>query len=269
MASHRPSLSDAQRRQFSSLIVLDRLVSLPGAFHAGLLDEKDDVFLEQTFTVLQQEDLAEVGEDDRYRPTERGRRAYQGMIDRRQSYLAHFEIFARVDLAEGTFAQPDDPYDSPRWSDLRVAVAEYKGIDPYRIVFLALLSDEAFFQSRDWKFDLALGSSFFRELEEIVATQISAGELAYETEQGEQVSSDAVLEDVILQGARQNRARWERERQMQSNLLAGLPEPEEEGAPAGSNGGGERPAPYDPFKAMAFYEQSAQYVEPIWLHEFW
>jgi hypothetical protein len=260
MASARQPLTDAQRQQFAALILLDRLVALPGAFHAGLMDEKDDVFLEQTFAFLQQEDLAEVGEDDRFRLTERGRRAYRGMIARRQSYLAHFEIFGRVDLAEGTFADPADAHDHPRWSDLRVAVAEYKGIDPYRIVFLALLADEAFFESRDWKFDLALGSSFFRELEEIVDTQITADELAYETEDGEQISGDAVLEDVILQGAGHNRAHWEHERGIQQNLL---PEPE-------SGGEDEAPAPaYDPFGQMAFYEQSAQYVEPIWLHDLW
>jgi hypothetical protein len=268
MPGSRPGLTDAQRQQFAALILLDRLVTLPGAFHAALLDEKDDVFLAQTFAFLQQEDLAEVGEDDHYRLTERGRRAYQGLIERRQSYLAHFEIFARVDLAEGAFAEPDDPYDAPRWSDLRVAVAEYKGIDPYRIVFLALLADEAFFESRDWKFDLALGSSFFRELEQIVATQITLAELAYETEEGERVSGEAVLEDVILQGARANRARWERERERQQSLLPESEDADGEDAPS-ANGGARRTAPYDPFQALAFYEHSAQYAEPIWYAEFW
>jgi len=258
-------MTDARRQQFAALILLDRLVTLPGAFHAGLMDEKDDVFLEQTFAFLQREDLAEVGDDDRFRATERGRRAYQGMIERRQSYLAHFEVFARVDLAEGAFAEPDDLYDNPRWCDLRVAVAEYKGIDPYRIVFLALLADEAFFESRDWKFDLALGSSFFRELEEIVDTQITLDELAYETESGERISGEAVLEDVILQGARRNREQWEQERNVQQTFL---PERKEDVEAAGANDGS-TPSPYDPFQALAFYEQSAQFVEPIWLHDFW
>jgi hypothetical protein len=269
--SARLPLSDAQRQVFAALILLDRVATQPGAFHAALMEARDDAFLEPTFRFLQQEDLVEVGDDDHYRPTERGRRAYAGLLRRRQSYLAHFEIFARVDLAAGTFAEPDDPYDNPRWSDLRVAVAEYKGIDPYRIVFLAMLSDEAFFRERDWKFDLALGSSLFRELEEIIASQITIAELGYRTENDEEIFGDSVLEDVILQGARRNREHLERERALQPGFL---PEPDREVPAAGANGGSadkreEADESYDPFRALAFYESSALYVEPLWLADFW
>ena len=276
MAS-RPPLDDAQRQVFAALILLDRVVALPAAFHAALMEDRDDVFLEPVFRILQREDLVEVGEDDRFRATEKGLRAYAGLLERRQSYLAHFEIFARVNLAEGSFAEPDEPYEDPRFSDLRVAVAEYKGIDPYRVVFLAMLSDEAFFRERDWKFDLALGSTFFREMEEIVSSQITMGGLGYDTEEGERISGEDVLEDVILQGARWNRKFWARERERggQQSLLAGLPDAEPEPpAPGGDGGdGGKTPAPagqpYDPLRTMAFYESSATYAEPIWFADFW
>ena len=212
MSRSRPSLSDTQRQQFAALILLDRVVTQPGAYHAALLDSADDALLEATFRFLMNEDLVSIGDDDRYRAAPRGLRAYRDLLHRQQSYLAHFEIFARVDLGAGEFADPNSPYDDPRFNYLRVAVAEYKGIDPFRMVFQALLADEAFFRERDWKFDLALGSALFRELEEIAASQLSLADLAYETEEGERVTGEAVLEDLILRAAHANREHLERER---------------------------------------------------------
>lgn len=264
MSPERNALSSEQRQRFAALILLDRIVTDAGAFHAALLEERDDAFLEPTFRYLQQEDLAEVGEDDHFQPTARGREVYRKLLRLRQSYLAHFEIFARVDLETGEFADPEMPHDAPRWDDLRVAICQYKGIDPFRVTFLAMLSDETFFEDREWKFDLALGSNFFAELDEIVGGQISVGDLAYETESGESISGESVIEDVILQGATLNREYWERERGTQESFLE---EPFDNGdAAEAESGDGEA---YDPWEAMEYYAASAQYVEPIWLEELW
>ena len=152
---------------------------------------------------------------------------------------------------------------------LRVAVAGYKGVDPYRIVFLAMLSDEAFFQDREWKFDLALGSNFFTELGEIVSSQITIEELGYQTEQGEGVSGEAVIEDVILQGANVNRERWERERAAQQTLPMDQDD-EGEGSPGEPDDREEMVyMPYDPWQPMAMYAGSALFVEAMWLSAFW
>jgi hypothetical protein len=271
MARSRPSLTDAQRQQFAALILLDRVVTQPSAFHAALLENRDDALLEPAFRFLLHEDLVAIGEDDRYHPSRRGEGAYRDLLRRQQSYLAHFEIFARVDLGAGGFADPESPYDDPRFSDLRVAVALYKGIDPFRMVFQAMLADEAFFRERDWKFDLALGSALFRELEEVVGSQLALEDLAYETEEGERITGEAVLEDVILQGARKNREHLERER-ARHGWQPSLPQLADGPAPGGGNGGasvGTLETEYDPFHALAFYEASAQYVEPVWLKDFW
>jgi hypothetical protein len=43
-------------------------------------------------------------------------------------------------------------------------------------------------------------------------------------------------------------------------------------APRGGNGGAQDQgvgAVYDPFHSLAFYEASAQYVEPVWVRELW
>jgi hypothetical protein len=264
----RPRLSEELQKQFAGLILLAPVAEKPDAYHAALL-EGDDELLDSVFKYLLGEELVDIGPEDYYQLSEKGRQTYGNMLHQQQSYLAHFDIFAHVDLAEGAFADLDQDYlDDTRWSDLRVAVAEYKGIDPYRMVFLAMLAEGQFYENPDWKFDLALGSSFFTELEEIVASQISVAELGYVAEDGARVSGEAVIEDVILQGSRINRERMERERARQQSLLdeeeaAAQPPDEEEEELEWMM------VPYDPWGPMAAYAGSALFVEALWLSTFW
>lgn len=262
-------LSEEQQGQFAGLILLDRVVSEPGRFHVALLDKPDDELLEPVFKRLLDDELVQMGDDDHYAPTERGRKAFQNMLHQQQSYLAHFDIFARVDLGEGTFADLDQDFlEDTRWEDLRVAVAEYKSIDPFRIVFLAMLAEGKFFENPDWKFDLALGSSFFTELEDIVASQVTVAELGYAAEDGARISGETVIEDVILQGSRINKERMERERTRQQSLLD-----DERDAQRADGEDGEDDdwvmMPYDPWLPMTAYMGSALFVEPLWLSPYW
>lgn len=265
----RPPLAEVEKRRLAALVLLHRVVTEPKAFHAALLEQEDDALLDNTFKFMLSEELVKIGDDDYYQPTEKGAKAYQGLLHQQQSYLMHFDIFSRVDLAEGVFAEEETDYlDDPRWADLRVAVGEYKGIDPYRMVFLGLLAEGRFFQDEDWKFDLALGSTFFTELEEIVASQLSLDDLGYVAEDGARISGETVIEDVILQGSKINRARADRERQRQQQTLF----EEEEPARRGDDGEGELDwvyAPYDPWGPMAAYAGSALFVEALWLSAFW
>lgn len=283
-AGSRVPLTEEAQRQFSGLILLDRVVTLDHAYHAGLLETEDDTLLESVFDYLTREGLVDIGADDHYRATGLGRRVYQKMLHQQQSYLAHFDVFARVDLAEGVFGDPDrDHPDDPRWADLRVAVAEFKGIESNRMVFLAMLAGGDFFQNPDWKFDLALGSAFFQELEAVVRDQISLSDLAYEAEDGEQVSGESVIEDIILQGAKHNKRAMDDQVSRQQELFEPYEDEEDEdegeegeNAAAGPNGSGDGgndqpPAfePYDPEAGMSAYISSATFVEPLWLEPYW
>ncbi|HKJ00664.1 MAG TPA: hypothetical protein VKB51_19505 [bacterium] len=266
--SDRPALSEATCKRFAALALLDRMAHAPGAFHAALL-EGDNTFLEPVFDFMLAEDLVSIGDDDHYRATPLGRRAYQRLLHQQQSYLAHFDIFAGVDLGEGTFAEPEADYlDDPRWSDLRVAAAELKGVDPYRIVFLSMLASGQFFENPGWKFDVALGSSFFSELEAIVREQIAMEELGYQDEDGTLITGEDVLQDVILQGAAINQQRLAEERNRQPSLLneeEGPAEGEEENLSAFDVA----LVPYEPFGPAAAYAGSATFVEPLWLDPYW
>lgn len=275
-ASRLP-LTDATSRRFGALVALEWLVQVPEGIHAARL-EGEDAFLEPVFAFMRSEALVTLDADDRCRPTPLGRQACQRSLHQQQSYLAHFDVFAGVDLAAGTFADPEaDDLSEPRWADLRVAVAEYKGVDPYRLVFMSMLAGGAFFGRPGWQFDILPGSSFFRELETLVRSQLGVHDLDYEDEDGTAVAGQDVLEDVILQGARLTQAWLADERHRQANLLDalealdagedndGVPDPDAEPDAAFTVA----LVPYDPWGAAAAYAGSASYVEPLWLGPYW
>lgn len=266
--SQKRALTEESCHQMAALILLDRLITEPEKYHAGMMDEENEL-LEPLFDFMMREDLISVGEDDHFKPTEKGRKAYQTLLHQQQSYLANFEVYAAVDLAEGLFGDADsDRLDAPNWTDLRVAAAEYKGIDPYRMVFLSMLADGTFFENSGWKFDILLGSSFFKELEGIIGSQIMAGELGYQDEDGTSISGETVLEDVILRGAEVNRERMERERERESQ--ASLFDEEEDRRRDDDELEEEwMYVPYDPWMPAAAYMGSALFVETLWLSRYW
>jgi hypothetical protein len=163
------------------------------------LIETDDQGLEPLLQFMEERGTLTVSEENYYLPTAKGEEVYRHLVEQLKAYVVHFDVFAYVDLEEGAFGDPKtDLLEGDQWSDLRVAVAEYKGIDPYRVVFLALMSADKFYENPDWKFDLSLGT-LFDEMEQIVQDQLCVEDLSYKDEE-EQVSGDDVIRDIIEQG---------------------------------------------------------------------
>ena len=174
-------------------------------FHLSLAS-KDEDQLEPTLKEMEKQGWIEVGEDDYYITNDKGLEIYQKLTEQQESYVSHFDIYAYVDLQEGVFADPQsDLLEGDRWSDLRVAVAEHKGIDPYRVVFLSMLADGVWFENPDWRFDLGMGT-LLDNLESLVMDQLSVDELGYEDDQG-MVEGEEVIADVIEQGTELARER--------------------------------------------------------------
>ena len=138
------------------------------------------------------------------------------MVEQLEAYVVHFDIYAYVDLVEGAFGDPEtDLLEGDQWSDLRVAVAEHKGIDPYRVVFLALLSAKRFYENPDWKFDLSMGT-LFDEMEQIVQEQLCVEDLGYKDDEG-QVSGEDVIRDIIDQGSILASEKRQQEKEIEEN----------------------------------------------------
>ena len=164
------------------------------------LVETDDEGLESLLNFMESRGTLTVEEDNYYKATDKGHEVYQDLVKQLEAYVTHFEVYAYVDLEQGIFGDPEkDLLESEKWSDLRVAVAEFKGIDPYRVVFLAMLSAETFYENPDWKFDLSMGT-LFQEMEQIVEEQLHVDELGYCDSEGE-FSGEEVIHDIIKQGS--------------------------------------------------------------------
>ena len=181
--------------------------------------EGDDTWLQPVVDYMFQKDVIDI--DDKhgcYVITDKGRRTIQLMTEKFQDAMAQLDIYSYVNLNIGPpeEGEPDEAFGSfdehtEDNEDLRVAVALCKGIDPFYLVFLSLLAEDRLGQSKCWQYDLALdfsqdtkhetGSSFFREIEEIVETALTMDDLGYVDDTGEEITGEAVIEDVIRRGA--------------------------------------------------------------------
>ncbi len=164
------------------------------------LAETDDEGLESLLNFMESRGTLTVEEDNYYKATDKGHEVYQDLVKQLEAYVTHFEVYAYVDLEQGIFGDPEtDLLEGDKWSDLRVAVAEHKGIDPYRVVFLAMLSAETFYENPDWKFDLSMGT-LFQEMEQLALEQLHVDDLGYSESEGK-VSGEEVIRDIIEQGS--------------------------------------------------------------------
>ena len=176
------------------------------------LAETDDEGLESLLNFMESLGTLTVEEDNYFKATDKGHDVYQDLVKQLEAYVTHFEIYAYVDLEKGIFGDPEtDLLEGDKWSDLRVAVAEHKGIDPYRVVFLAMLSAETFFENPDWKFDLSMGT-LFQDMQQLVLEQLHVNDLGYSDSEGK-VSGEEVISDIIEQGSELVTKRTSREQE--------------------------------------------------------
>jgi DNA-binding PadR family transcriptional regulator len=180
------------------------------------LAETDDEGLESLLNFMESRGTLTVEEDNYYKATDKGHEVYQDLVKQLEAYVTHFEVYAYVDLEQGIFGDPEtDLLEGEKWSDLRVAVAEHKGIDPYRVVFLAMLSAETFYENPDWKFDLSMGT-LFQEMKQIVLEQLHVDDLGYSDSEGK-VPGEEVIRDIIEQGSELVAKRKSREHEIKGS----------------------------------------------------
>ena len=183
------------------------------------LAETDDEGLESLLNFMESRGTLTVEEDNYYKATDKCHEGYQDLVKQLEAYVTHFEVYAYVDLEQGIFGDPEtDLLEGEKWSDLRVAVAEHKGIDPYRVVFLAMLSAETFYENPDWKFDLSMGT-LFQEMKQIVLEQLHVDDLGYSDSVGK-VSGEEVIRDIIEQGSELVAKRKSREQEIKGRKQA-------------------------------------------------
>jgi hypothetical protein len=211
-------VDEEQKKQFASAYLLEKMVNTP--MSVPLYLEGNDQDLEPILEYLMAKESIEIEDNQRYVPTEKGREVLLRFMRRYHDFLRHYDIYSAVDLGEGEFAfekyfefDHEDPGDEgawrrylseERWEDLRVAVAAFKKLNPVEIVFMSFLNEGRFgLTSEGWQFDLLLGS-VWDEILEVCSTALSVDDLGYKDDDGSEITGQAVIEDVISQGARLN-----------------------------------------------------------------
>lgn len=137
-----------------------------------------------------------------YIPTDKGREELVNLYSKYHEYLKIFDIYCAVDLDKGEFAFSkindtgfsDDTWfkylAEERFSDVRVAVAAFKGLNPSEIVFMSFLNENRFDCSvENWQDNLT-SDNVWEEIEEICETAIDV----------EYLKENDVIQDVIKQG---------------------------------------------------------------------
>ena len=193
-------LLERDKVSYICIVLLNEIINNQAYPPVNLTGE--DVFLDHYLKLLLSKGMVEIN-DGAYVPTQAGRTELQNFYAKYTEYLRLFDIFCAVDLESGNFAFEEinnpsfsddqwmDYLSNDRWSDVRVAVADFKGLNPIEIVFMSFLTEGRFeVGSERWQYNLT-GEAVWREIEEICNTAITR----------EYLEIDGVLEDVIRQGS--------------------------------------------------------------------
>jgi hypothetical protein len=191
-------LLEKDRVRFIGLVLLNEIINFQTYFPIKSIGNQ--AFIEPYLQILRDKGFLTIDKGF-YVPTELGREEVVNLYTKYYEYLKLYDLYCAVDLQEGEFAfeRIFDNFteeqwfaflDNERFSDIRVAVADYKGINPIEIVFLSFLNENRFDCSVDGWENTLTGSDAWDEILEICNTAISR----------EYLEADGVLEDVITQG---------------------------------------------------------------------
>ena len=193
-------LLQKDKDRFICLVLLNEIINQQAYPPVKVTGE--DVYLDYHLKLLLSKEMLSVN-DGAYTPTELGRTELENFYAKYYEYLKLFDIFCAVDLESGTFAfeEINNPaFDDDRWndflsndrfSDVRVAVAQFKGIDPIEIVFMSFLTEGRFEVGAErWQHNLT-GNDVWNEIIDICNTAITK----------EYLDQDGVLENVIKEGS--------------------------------------------------------------------
>lgn len=190
---------EKDRVRYVSLILLNEIINFQTYFPVRLVGEQ--IFLKTYLEGLQSKGMLKI-ENGLYVPTELGREELSSLYAKYYEFIRMFDIFSAVDLEAGEFAfarmfdelSQDEWFDylaEDRFSDVRVAVAQFKGVNPIELVFLAFLNEGRFDTTQmGWEKQLT-DYPIWNEIVEICETAI---EMEYLMEEG-------VMENVVRQGS--------------------------------------------------------------------
>ena len=188
-----------EAKSYKAVILLNEMLNNNRKFETIL--NGDDHLLEPLFIDLLSKGYVSIS-GSHYVSTDLGRKTLNTFTQRYNEYLKLFDVFAFIDLEKGEFAfakyfdfKTDNEWDvyksDQRFDDLRIAVAMFKKMNMYEIIFQSFISENRFdTSSTGWQMDL-LSDTIWIEIDQIVMTGITP----------EQLGEPDVIEDIVKQGS--------------------------------------------------------------------
>ncbi len=246
----RHQLKPDQKETLCAIFILNQMINM-GRAYARTLDGNSQN-LESLFQWMRSKGLVEASDvqvkkktilkqavtEYRHVPTQAGRQLLTTFLECYQEYMKLYDLYCAIDLNTGDFAfsryfelSPDEfkvYLEDERWEDLRVAIAEFKKLDPIEIVFMSYLNESKIDTDQDgWEAQLVSDETWDKILN-ICNTNLSYVELGYkDRETNQNISADKVTKDIIHQG---------------TELMFALHKQEEEQAPPQDGAEADEPA---------------------------
>jgi hypothetical protein len=248
--------------KFRGILILNELIRNNRVF--PLIGTSDDKIIDPLLISLVSKGLLEVTKTN-YIATQKGKDNLTLFYRRYFEVVKMFQVYSAVDTEHGVFAyekywdMSGDEFDvylnQDHWEDCRIAVAEFKKIDPVEMVFMSFLSENRIdLASTEWRFNL-MSNMIWDEIIEICSLALHLEDLQEGdaiivlTEEGAKLTVNLLEQEAKLK-AQDDAANLEQQQQEEVVTTTTEIETIEEEY-------------YDPYYYTPYYDP--YYVSPIWL----
>jgi len=203
-------ISEQDKDYFIAILILDNMINQHHYYPI-----LNTTYLDSSLTKLMAADRIKI-EKDEYVPTEKGRDFLKQFLDKYFEYVKIYDVYCAVDTEAGEFAfseyydyhtgENDEELEAEKWNDfisaenfldLRIAVAEFKKLNPIEIVFMSFINENRFKTETDgWEFDVFSGL-FWDEIVDIVNNSLTykmVDDAGHDMEQIVEVGTNTLLE---------------------------------------------------------------------------
>lgn len=214
--------SETEKKQLVSAFLLDKMVNegikIQNNGENGFSDFEPFLRFMLHENVIQEE-------EEFYRVTEKGKTVLIRFLTIYQNYFMHFDIFSYVDIDRREFAfEKYLEYDNNKlwseyldkdcWDDLRLAVCQYKNINPRMMIFMSYFCEgdlDIFFESNPVVFH----DELWKEIDEIAEVPLKLSDSSDVNKNGDSLKArqmtetegyiaQDILKDFIKKGAEIN-----------------------------------------------------------------
>ncbi len=166
------SLTPEKLIMLQGLLLLTYMLQSGKKYSAMLIG--NERCLEKPLQTLHVAGDVDLGKDNKYSVTEQGAKKVKNFRMRYTEFLKLYDIFSYVNLRDNTeptdfafekfFDYEDEEWERYKgrecWKDVRIAIAEFKGMDVIEIAFMSFIFEGRFDFNDGWEVEMLTGDAF-------------------------------------------------------------------------------------------------------------